>query len=82
VGNPPVGILLFTQKDHALVEYALAGIDNGLFVSKYLLELPKKEEMQRFIEEQLRAGGRCAFARRETRQRRSRLQSGFPLGDL
>jgi predicted nuclease of restriction endonuclease-like (RecB) superfamily len=53
--NPPVGILLCTQKDHALVEYALAGIDNGLFVSKYLLELPKKEEMQRFIEEQLAA---------------------------
>ena len=51
----PVGILLCTQKDHALVEYALAGIDNGLFVSKYLLELPKKEEMQRFIEEQLAA---------------------------
>lgn len=54
--NPPVGILLCTQKDHALVEYALAGIDNGLFVSKYLLELPKKEEMQRFIEEQLVSG--------------------------
>jgi len=54
--NPPVGILLCTQKDHALIEYALAGIDNGLFVSKYLLELPKKEEMQRFIEEQLAAG--------------------------
>ncbi len=54
--NLPVGILLCAQKDHALVEYALAGIDNGLFVSKYLLELPKKEEMQRFIEEQLAAG--------------------------
>ena len=52
--NPPVGILLCTQKDHALMEYALAGIDNGLFVSKYLLELPK-EEMQRFLEEQLAA---------------------------
>ena len=51
--NPPIGILLCTQKDQALVEYALAGIDNGLFVSKYLLELPGKEEMQRFIEEQL-----------------------------
>ncbi|SJM91011.1 PDDEXK nuclease domain-containing protein [Crenothrix polyspora] len=51
--NPPVGILLCTQKDHALVEYALAGIDNGIFVSKYLLELPKKEDMQRFIEAQL-----------------------------
>jgi hypothetical protein len=51
--NPSVGILLCTQKDHALVEYALAGLENGIFVSKYLLELPKKEEMQRFIEAQL-----------------------------
>ena len=55
--NPPVGILLCSRKDHALVEYALAGMDNGLFVSKYQLELPKKEEMQRFIEEQMRETG-------------------------
>ncbi len=52
--SPPVGILLCTDKNHTLVEYALAGMDNGLFVSKYQLELPKKEEMQRFIEEQVR----------------------------
>jgi hypothetical protein len=52
--NPPVGILLCTKRDQTLVEYALAGMDNGLFVSKYKLELPKKEEMQRFIEEQVR----------------------------
>jgi predicted nuclease of restriction endonuclease-like (RecB) superfamily len=55
--NPPVGILLCTQKDHTLVEYALAGMDNHLFVSKYQLELPKKEEMQRFIEEQIKEAG-------------------------
>ncbi|MFH2046575.1 MAG: PDDEXK nuclease domain-containing protein [Pseudomonadota bacterium] len=52
--NPPIGILLCTDKDHALVEYALAGMDANLFVSKYQLELPKKEEMQRFIEDKLR----------------------------
>jgi predicted nuclease of restriction endonuclease-like (RecB) superfamily len=55
--NPPIGILLCTEKDHALVEYALAGIDNGLFVSKYQLQLPRKEDMQRFIEAQLAARG-------------------------
>jgi hypothetical protein len=52
--NPPVGILLCTQKEHALVEYALAGMDNRLFVSKYQLELPKKAEMERFLEEQMK----------------------------
>ncbi|MBW1833912.1 MAG: DUF1016 family protein [Deltaproteobacteria bacterium] len=59
--NPPVGILLCTDKDHALVEYALAGMDGNLFISKYQLELPKKEEMQKFIEKKLREtnyGGR------------------------
>lgn len=50
-------ILLCTDKNHALAEYALAGMDNHLFVSKYLLELPQKEEMQRFIDEQLREVG-------------------------
>jgi hypothetical protein len=51
--NPPVGILLCTQKDRALVEYALAGMDNRLFVSKYQLELPRKEDIQRFIEDKM-----------------------------
>jgi hypothetical protein len=36
------------------VEYALAGMSNDLFVSKYQLELPAKDEMKRFIEEQMR----------------------------
>ncbi len=52
--NPPIGILLCTDNNHSLAEYALAGMDNQLFVAKYQLELPKKEEMQRFIDEQLR----------------------------
>lgn len=56
--NPPVGILLCTQKDQTLVEYALAGMDNKLFVSRYQLELPGKEEMQRFLEEKRRELGR------------------------
>lgn len=55
--NPPIGILLCTKRDHSLVEYALAGMDNGLFVSKYQLELPKKEEMRQFIERQVREAG-------------------------
>jgi predicted nuclease of restriction endonuclease-like (RecB) superfamily len=53
--NPPIGLLLCTGKNHALVEYALAGMDNNLFVSKYLLALPAKEEMQRFVDEQMEA---------------------------
>ena len=56
--NPPVGILLCTRKNHPLVEYALAGMNNHLFVSKYQLELPKKEEMERFLAEQIKEASR------------------------
>lgn len=55
--NPPVGILLCTEKDHALVEYALAGMSNQLFVSKYQLVLPGREDIRRFIEEHALAVG-------------------------
>ena len=51
--NPPIGILLCTRKDHALVEYALADMDKRLFVSKYEVELPSRDEMQRFLETKL-----------------------------
>ncbi|MFO0952658.1 MAG: PDDEXK nuclease domain-containing protein [Isosphaeraceae bacterium] len=55
--NAPVGILLCTQKDHALVEYALAGMDNQLFVSKYQLHLPDREQLQKEIERTLKKEG-------------------------
>ena len=52
--NPLVGILLCTQKDYTLVEYALAGMDNALFVSRYQVELPMRKDMQRFIEKTIK----------------------------
>jgi len=47
--QPPIGILLCTRKNSALVEYALGDLSNQIFVSRYAVELPKKEEMERFI---------------------------------
>jgi predicted nuclease of restriction endonuclease-like (RecB) superfamily len=55
--NLPIGILLCTHKKHSLAEFALAGMDNQLFVSKYQLELPKREEIERFLAEKLRETG-------------------------
>jgi predicted nuclease of restriction endonuclease-like (RecB) superfamily len=52
--NPPVGILLCTDKNHALVKYALAGMDNRLFVSKYELQLPEEAAIRTFLEAQYR----------------------------
>jgi len=53
--QPPIGILLCTGKNQALVEYALAGMDNRLFVSKYQLELPEIEVLRRYLDEQRQA---------------------------
>lgn len=51
--NPPIGILMITDKNNALVEYATAGIDNQLFVSKYQLQLPSKEQLTNFVKMEL-----------------------------
>lgn len=50
--NPPVGILLVTNKNETLVEYATAGMDNQLFVSKYLVELPSREQLEKFMKKE------------------------------
>ena len=44
--NPPVGILLCTDKGSQMVEYALSGMDNQLFVSTYMLHLPDKKKLE------------------------------------
>ena len=55
--NPPVGILLCTRKGIKMVEYALAGMDNQLFVSTYMLQLPDKKTLEDFLLKQLQLGG-------------------------
>lgn len=51
--NPPVGILLCTRKGKKMVEYALAGMDNQLFVSTYMLQLPDRKTLEAFLLKQL-----------------------------
>jgi len=41
----PIGIILSADKDDILVKYALGSITNRLFVSKYKIYLPDKEEL-------------------------------------
>ena len=48
--NEPIGIVLGAYKDNIVVEYAMDNINNQLFVSKYQLYLPKKEELARELE--------------------------------
>lgn len=47
--NPPVGIILCADKDETLVEYATSGMNNELFVSTYMAQLPDREQLLNFI---------------------------------
>jgi predicted nuclease of restriction endonuclease-like (RecB) superfamily len=47
--NDPIGIILSAEKDEVMVEYAMGGISNKIFVSKYQLYLPDKKQLQRKV---------------------------------
>ncbi len=51
--NPPIGIILSKEKDELLVKYAMNNVSSQLFVSKYQLYLPDREELKGVIEQQL-----------------------------
>jgi predicted nuclease of restriction endonuclease-like (RecB) superfamily len=48
--NPPIGIILTRHKDELLVEYATYKMNSQLFVQKYQLYLPNREELRRELE--------------------------------
>ncbi|WP_445370137.1 PDDEXK nuclease domain-containing protein [Methylomonas sp. HW2-6] len=52
--NPPIGIILSRHKDELLVEYATYNLNSQLFVQKYQLYLPDREELRRELEDTLR----------------------------
>lgn len=49
--NPTIGILLCSEKDEAIVKYSVLNDQNNLFANKYLLYLPKEEELKNLIEQ-------------------------------
>lgn len=48
--NPPIGIILCTEKDGITAEYALGGLSNNIFASRYVLYMPNKEQLIRQVE--------------------------------
>jgi predicted nuclease of restriction endonuclease-like (RecB) superfamily len=51
--NPPIGLILCGDKSETLAKYATSGMDNQLFVSKYLVNLPEKKVLEEFIRREL-----------------------------
>ncbi|MCX6181857.1 MAG: PDDEXK nuclease domain-containing protein [Bacteroidetes bacterium] len=48
--NPTIGIVLCAEKDEAVVKYSVLAENKRLFASKYLMYLPKEEELKQLIE--------------------------------
>lgn len=51
--NPPIGIILCTDKDDVTAEYALGGLSNQIFASRYVLHMPDKEQLIAQVEDVL-----------------------------
>jgi predicted nuclease of restriction endonuclease-like (RecB) superfamily len=51
--NPPIGIILAKEKDEVMVQYAMYGNNNNLFVSKYQFYLPDLEELRNLLYKQI-----------------------------
>lgn len=50
--QPPVGLLLCTDRKSSLAKYALGGMDENLFVSQYQIQLPSPQELETFLIQQ------------------------------
>lgn len=53
IDNPPVGIILCTDKNEVMAEYALGGLSNQIFASRYVPYIPDKELLIRQVERML-----------------------------
>ena len=51
--TPPIGIVLAKEKDDLLVQYAMHEMSSKLFVSKYQLYLPNREELKALIQKEI-----------------------------
>ena len=50
--NPPIGIILCALKNETVVRYATGALDNQIFVSKYMLQLPDEKTLLNFINQE------------------------------
>ena len=48
--TPPIGIILCTDKDSVAAEYALGGLSNNIFASRYVSYIPNKEQLVAQVE--------------------------------
>lgn len=52
--NPPIGILMCTEKGPKMVQYVLNGMDENIFISKYMVQLPDKSQLEEFLAKEMK----------------------------
>ena len=52
--NPPIGIILSADKSDTLVKYTLPIDNKQIYASKYMLYLPREEDLQNEMNKQIR----------------------------
>ena len=67
--NPPIGLLLCTEYGETTVQYATEGLSQNLFVSKYQLQLPSEEEMQKYLLESTTAEDWAEYREEQEKER-------------
>jgi predicted nuclease of restriction endonuclease-like (RecB) superfamily len=50
--NPPIGLILCTDKNEAVVRYTLSGSTQQVFASRYLMHLPSEEALRNELEKE------------------------------
>lgn len=63
--NPPVGLILCAKGDEAVAHYALGGLSNKVFASRYKLQLPDPKILKREIEAERRRLEQRVFLKKE-----------------
>ncbi|NCQ60663.1 MAG: DUF1016 domain-containing protein [Myxococcales bacterium] len=77
--NPPVGLILCAEKDHAVAKYALEGLPNKVLATEYRTTLPKErvlveaiETTKRQLETRALTKPKAAAKKKTTRERKPR----------
>lgn len=59
--NPPIEIILCTDKNNVLAQYALGGLSNAVFASTYTLRLPDEEQLEDQVRRAIEANVRIVL---------------------
>ena len=54
IDNEPIGIVLCADKEEIVAEYALGGVTNQIFASRYVYYLPNREDLIRQVEKAIK----------------------------